>query len=143
MRCFTPNNEDFPQRKPAQASEVEPIGGKKHFFIEKTRSFRSFFIIEFFYWRFSQLYWRKKFFIGIPSYLLAKIEFYWRTGNSGRFFPVQAGYLRNVFFQFNPRLLAEHFFESARLIGQFLIQPNHLRRVAIILLGFSSKSRAS
>jgi hypothetical protein len=55
-----------------------------------------------FYWRFSQLYWRFSIFIGekisllaISTYLLAKIKFYWRIGNFGRFFPVRAHQTRS------------------------------------------------
>ncbi len=84
MRRFTHNIGDFPQRKPAQAPKVGPVGGKKQFFIEKPRSFVAFFIMEFFidgfhnfigdfqillakkliYWRFHPTYWRKSKFIG-------------------------------------------------------------------------------
>jgi hypothetical protein len=72
--------------------EVYQIGDNKLIFVEK---FNAFYIGESFYWRFSQLYWRFSDFIGeklnllaISTYLLAKIKFYWRTGNFGAFFPV-------------------------------------------------------
>jgi hypothetical protein len=57
----------------------------------------AFSVSHHFIWRCSQFYWRISIFIGekinllaISAYLLAKINFYWRTGNSQRFFPVEA-----------------------------------------------------
>ncbi|WP_226679194.1 hypothetical protein [Mesobacillus jeotgali] len=67
---------NFLQRKQAQAPGVEPIGGIKSFYIEKTNKFHAFFLFiggvhnfigdfqillakKFNYWRFRPTYWRK------------------------------------------------------------------------------------
>ncbi|WP_215033797.1 hypothetical protein [Bacillus sp. ISL-37] len=52
--------------------------------------FQPFFMRESFYWRFSIFIGEKINLLAISTSLLAKIKLYWRTGNSGRFFPVRA-----------------------------------------------------